>query len=58
MGTMLSVVIEQDEYGFYAFCPELPGCQTQGDTFEDTLANLREAAELYLDSLGDGDTRV
>jgi predicted RNase H-like HicB family nuclease len=43
-----SVLIEQDEHGFYAWCPELKGCQSQGATIEDALANIREAIELYL----------
>ena len=28
----VSVVIEQDEHGYYAWCPELKGCQSQGTT--------------------------
>ena len=47
----ISVVIEKDAEGYYAYCPELSGCQSQGDTFEDVLANIREAAELYLETL-------
>jgi predicted RNase H-like HicB family nuclease len=46
-----SVVIEKDEYGFYAWCPELKGCQSQGDTLEDAIANIKEAIELYLETL-------
>ena len=46
-----SVVIEKDEHGFYAWCPELQGCQTQGESIEDVLANIREAIELYLETL-------
>ena len=41
-------IIEKDDDGYYAYCPELPGCQTQGDTFDEVLANLREAMALYL----------
>ena len=47
----ISVVIEQDEHGCYAWCPELKGCQSQGDTVEE--ANIREAIELYLETLSD-----
>ncbi len=47
----VSVVIEKDEYGFYAWCPELRGCQSQGDTLEEAVANIREAIELYLETL-------
>jgi predicted RNase H-like HicB family nuclease len=48
-----SVLIEKDEYGFCAWCPELKGCQSQGATIEDALANIREAIELYLETLPD-----
>jgi predicted RNase H-like HicB family nuclease len=48
-----SVLIEKDEHGFYAWCPELKGCQSQGATIEDALANIREAIELYLETLPD-----
>jgi predicted RNase H-like HicB family nuclease len=49
----VSVVIEQDEHGCYAWCPELKGCQSQGKTVEETLANIREAIELFLETLTD-----
>ena len=48
-----SVLIEKDEHGFYAWCPELKGCQSQGITIEDALANIREAIELYLETLSE-----
>jgi predicted RNase H-like HicB family nuclease len=44
--------IEQ-EHGWYAWCPELKGCQSQGKTVEDTLFNIREAIELFLETLTD-----
>jgi predicted RNase H-like HicB family nuclease len=47
----VSVIIEKDDHGYYAFSPDLPGCQTQGDTLEDALANIREAIALYLETL-------
>lgn len=47
----VSVVIEQDEHGCYAWCPELKGCQSEGATVEEALANIREAAELFLETL-------
>jgi predicted RNase H-like HicB family nuclease len=52
-----SVVIEKDENGFYAWCPELKGCQSQGTTLEETLANIKEAIELYLETLS-ADERI
>ena len=49
----VSTVIEKDEHGYYAYCPELPGCQSQGDSFEEAMANIREAIELYQETLPD-----
>lgn len=49
----VSGVIEKDDEGFYAHCPELPGCQTQGDSIEEAVKNLREAIELYLSTLNE-----
>jgi len=44
---------EPDEQGCYAWCPELKGCQSQGKTVEETLSNIREAIELFLETLTD-----
>ncbi len=42
----LKVVIHQaDEGGYWAEVPSIPGCATQGDSFEELLANLYEAVE-------------
>jgi predicted RNase H-like HicB family nuclease len=51
MARKATVVIEKDEHGFYAWCPELKGCQSQGATLEETMANIKEAIELYLETL-------
>jgi len=53
----VSVVIEKDEYGYYAYCPELEGCQTQGDSLEGVLHNVKEAIELYLVTLSEKEIR-
>ena len=58
MTRRVSVVIEQDEYGCYAWCPELKGCQSQGKTIDETLANVREAIELFLETLSDDERRA
>ena len=47
----VSIIIKKDKHGYYAFCPELEGCQTQGDTFEEVMANIKEAIELYVETL-------
>jgi predicted RNase H-like HicB family nuclease len=46
-----TAIVEGDKDGYYAYCPELKGCQTQGQGVDEALANLREAAELYLETL-------
>lgn len=46
------VLIEPDEDGvFVAVAPSLPGCVSQGGTRAEALENVREAIELYLESL-------
>ena len=47
----VSAVIEHDEHGYFAYCPELKGCHTQGATLDETLARLREAVDLYIETL-------
>ena len=42
------VVIESDKNGYFAFCPELQGCYTQGETYEEALANIQDAVRLHL----------
>jgi predicted RNase H-like HicB family nuclease len=39
------VIHEAEEGGFWAEVPAIPGCATQGDTFEELLKNLYEAVE-------------
>lgn len=45
------VVLEQDPEtkDWAAWCPELPGCTSAGETSEEALENIREAIELYLE---------
>ena len=58
----LQVIIEVDEDGRYvASCPALQGCHTQGDTFEEALANVHDVIKLCLEEIieeqGDVDLR-
>jgi len=51
-----AAVIEKDEEGYYAFCPELQGCYTSGDTFEEARDNLADAVKLHVeDRLASGE---
>jgi predicted RNase H-like HicB family nuclease len=58
MARKASVIIEKDENGFYAWCPELRGCQSQGDSLEEAIANIKEAIELYLETLPESERDV
>ena len=43
-------VFEKEEDGGYSvWIPDLPGCASQGDTLEEAIENIKEAAELYLE---------
>lgn len=42
-----------EEGGFWVEVPALPGCYSQGESLEQSLHNVREAIELYLEVLGD-----
>jgi predicted RNase H-like HicB family nuclease len=43
------VIHEAVEGGYWANVPALPGCVSEGDTWDEMLANIREAIECYLD---------
>lgn len=46
------VILELNEMGGYTVTvPSLPGCISEGDTRDEALANIREAIELYIESL-------
>jgi len=49
MSYRVSVVIEKDSHGYYAFSPEIEGCQTQGETLEDVLERTRMTIKQYLE---------
>ena len=53
---MRQVVIYPGEDNFWvAECPSLPGCISQGETREQAIANIKEAIDIYLNTLqGDG----
>jgi predicted RNase H-like HicB family nuclease len=53
-----SVVIEKDKDGYFAFTPELQGCYTQGDTYEETLENIRDAIRLHVEDRLDSGEEV
>ncbi len=58
MSYKVNVVLEKDDHGYYAYAPELEGCQSHGDTFEEAMSNIREAVELYLETLSDEERKL
>jgi predicted RNase H-like HicB family nuclease len=57
MSYKLNIIIEEDEDGFYAYCPELKGCQSQGDSLKEVQNNIQEAVELYLETLSEAEKK-
>ena len=52
MAHRFTVIVEKEEEGgYHVFCPTLPGCHTQSKTIEEGIQNIREAIELYVESL-------
>ena len=52
----LPIVIEADAEGYFASCPALQGCYSQGDSFEEAVANIKDAIRLHVDDRNpDGD---
>ncbi len=48
-GEFTAVIEPAEEGGFWAFCPEVPGANGQGETIEETKGNLAEAIKLILE---------
>lgn len=42
------VIVEQTPHNYSAYSPDLPGCVAAADTYEETLALMREAMEGHL----------
>jgi predicted RNase H-like HicB family nuclease len=51
------IVIEYDPEtkSYAAYCPELPGCCSAGDTEQEALENAKEAIALYLEHSNTGE---
>jgi predicted RNase H-like HicB family nuclease len=43
--------MEDSQRAYHAYCPALKGCHTWGRTYDEALANVREAIELYIEDL-------
>lgn len=52
----ISVIVEKDKDGYFAFSPDLQGCYTQGESYEEVIENMRDAIRLHIeDRLADGE---
>jgi predicted RNase H-like HicB family nuclease len=50
----IKIILEpSEEGGFTAMVPSLPGCISEGNSKEETLKNIREAIEVYLEPVED-----
>ncbi|MCW4024692.1 MAG: type II toxin-antitoxin system HicB family antitoxin [Candidatus Bathyarchaeota archaeon] len=47
------VLLEDETGGYVAIVPALPGCHTQGDTLTEVMENVKEAIDLYVETLTD-----
>ena len=46
-----AIFTAEEKSGFSVYIPDLPGCISQGETFEEAQKNIREAIELYLEEV-------
>ncbi len=52
----LPVILESDEDGYFVSCPALQGCYSQGETYEEAMANIKDAMWLHIeDRLANGE---
>lgn len=52
MSYRYTIILEhQPDGGYHVSCPALPGCRTEGDSLDEALSNMKEAIELYIESL-------
>jgi predicted RNase H-like HicB family nuclease len=52
----LPIIVERDEDGYFVTCPALQGCYSQGETYEEAVANIKDAIRLHVeDRLAEGE---
>ncbi|MGR3173849.1 MAG: type II toxin-antitoxin system HicB family antitoxin [Candidatus Scalindua sp.] len=44
-----SVVVEKDRDGYFTSCPELQGCYTQSDSYEEVMEEIKDAIKLHVE---------
>ena len=48
-GYRFATIVGKDKQGYFAYYPELQGCYTQGETFEEVIANIKDAIKLHVE---------
>ena len=52
MSHRFKVIVEKEQQGGYSvYVPALPGCASQGESEKEALNNIKEAIDLYVESL-------
>jgi predicted RNase H-like HicB family nuclease len=55
-GLTLPIIVESGQDGYFVTCPPLQGCYSQGKTFEEAAANIKDAIRLHIeDRLANGE---
>jgi predicted RNase H-like HicB family nuclease/predicted RNA binding protein YcfA (HicA-like mRNA interferase family) len=49
----ISIFVKEEEGVYYAYCSELSGCHSQGDTYDEVKENIQEAVDLYLETFSE-----
>jgi len=56
MNEFYAIFEQEEDGGFSVSVPALPGCFSQGDTFEEAMRNIEEAIALYLETMQELDS--
>lgn len=46
---VLPIIVEADSDGYFVSCPSLQGCYSQGGTYEEAVANIKDAIRLHIE---------
>ena len=57
-GKRYTVILQPEQVGYSVSCPAIRGAVSQGDSLDEALANIREAAEGILEMLHEGGKRM
>ena len=45
----LPIVVEGDADGYFVSCPALQGCYSQGESYQEAVANIKDAIRLHVE---------